>query len=276
MKGTIYLDSSAINRLADDPAAPAIIAAITRAGHEVHISCLNVLELAVTPDAGRRTHLLTTARRITQSFYPLELPGQILKLSLQAHLQGKDEAVMSVAKASGVWAALCRPEQITETIRLKAIEDKRKHEFWFETQHQRYRQAISDRERPRAPKPAHYILPPMKEPAFVRSFFAEIVRAAGGDPVTVDAVEILQKVGPWRSYFTALALENYNRAARAEKFGRASNPGGIDVQQAVYLSGHDVFITEDKLQRRFLKNVCRIADIKVSVVDYSFITKIMW
>ena len=277
MKGIIYLDSSAINKLADDPAAPAIIAAIAAAGHDVHISCLNVLELVATKDPARRTHLLSVARRITQSFHPLDLPGRILQLSLKAHLSGENEAVMSIdPKMNGAWAALRRPEAIDEAIRLNAIREKEVQETWFSDQHQRYRQALTDRERPQVSKPVHYIQPAIKDAQFVRSFFEEIVRAAGGNPVTTDAVEILQKVGPWRGYFTALALENYNRAVRAQRSGKAYNPGGIDVQQAAYLSGHDVFITEDRLQRRFLRNVCRIADIRVSVVDYLFVTRIMW
>lgn len=276
-KGAIYLDSSAINKLADDPAAPAIIASITKAGHEVHISCLNVLELAVTPDPARRVQLLTAARRITQNFLPLDLPGRILKLSLQAHLGGKDLAVMSIdPKESGAWAAMCRPEKIDEAIRQKALDEKAIQEAWFSEQHRRYRAVLAEKERPRISKPVRFIQPAMKDAEFLRSFFREIIRAAGGDPDKVDAVEILQTVGPWRGYFTALAFEHYNRAARAERHGKAWNPGGIDVQQAAYLSGHDVFITEDRLQRRFMKNICRIAGIKTVVADYSFVPKIMW
>lgn len=273
---TIYLDTSAINQLANDPAAAAIIAGITRRGHEVHTSSLAVVELASTPDPEKRAHLLSIARRITQSFHPLDLPGAILKKSLQAHLAGKNEAVMSVdPRVSGLWEALRRPEDVDETLRLKAELAKQEQENWFTASHQRARQALESLNRPRLPKPLHYIRPACGDETFLKSNFAEIIRAGGGDPEKTSARELLDTLGPWRGYFTALALEHYNRAARAERYGPSKNPGGIDVQQAVYLSGHDFFITHDKLQRRFMRNVCRIADIRVTVVDYSSITELM-
>lgn len=196
-KATIYLDSSAINRLADDPAAPAIIASITRAGHEVHISCLNVLELAATTDTARRIRLLTVARRITQSFHPLELPGRVLKLSLEAHLQGRDYAVMSIdPNLGGAWAAMCRPEDIDEGIRSQAVREKEEQENWFKEQHRRFRAAMNQQELARVYKPAHFIQPAAKDVGFLNSFLAEAVRAAGGSPENETAAEIIAKVGP--------------------------------------------------------------------------------
>jgi hypothetical protein len=273
---TIYLDSSAINWLADDANATSIISRFKAAGHRAHTSCLNILELASTGDAVRRTLLLNVTREITQDFYPIVWPGEMLKVSLRAHVDGKEEMDVSVdPRAGGVWAVLRHPELVDEVVRLRALQEKETHEKWFRVQHQQARQALNIEEKPRVYKPGHFISPAGKDSAFLNSYFRNIILAAGGDPITVQAAELLEKVGAWRGYFTALALDHYNRAARAERFGSAWNPGGIDIQQAIYLAGCDIFISADKLQRRFMRNVCRIAAIKVPIFDYPEINTLL-
>lgn len=272
-----YFDSSAINWLSEDPAAPAIISFITRSGHEVHTSCLTVLELVATPQTDKRVQLLQVARALTQSFHPLEVPGNMLKLSLRAHLDGKNEAPMSIDPSkNGAWAALRRPDRITEAMRLDAVKQKEEHEEWFKPHHEIARKALTENERPRIYKPAHYLVPAVEDSKFTESFFKRIITAAGGGGTSVRAKDLMEQVGPWRGYFTALGLEYYNRAARATRFGNKWNPGGIDVQQAVYLSAHEVFVSADKLQRRFMRNVCRIAGIKTRIFDYSQIAQLMY
>lgn len=272
----IYLDTSAINQLCYDPAVRAVIAGITRAKHEVHTSCLTILELCATRNDTTRASLLEIARHATQNFYPLDLPGPVLKASLMAYLGGKSEVEVSIVPGqNGTWAALCDPALINEPIREKVLNEKKRQDEWLAAQHIRAREGMSQMPRPMHYKPGSFFRSTATDDVYLESFFGDILVAAGDSNHNAAARKVLDEVGPWRGFFSALALEHYNRCVRSHRYGRQFNPGGIDVLQAVYLSGHDLFVSQDALQRRFMRNVCRIAGIKTVVTDYSIVTRLM-
>ncbi|MFA6094078.1 MAG: hypothetical protein WCU88_12750 [Elusimicrobiota bacterium] len=277
-----YFDTSAINALTDDPSRDFLIANLTHSDLVIHSSLFNIMELAAFKNKPRITELFNIVRRVGKGFRPLCTQADILKRSLDAYAAGSMEFDASVGEEyNGVWSALQDPNLIDDQAIEECRKVKEREEKWLFDFHAQARpkfqelsRASSSLDKVRRLMPASYVLHFLNEEQFLEEVFSAFFGTCGyPNNFAGQAKRVLLDLHPWRVFFTAMALDIFNRAIKPEKFGMKHNPGGIDIKQSVYLPGVSVFVSNDKNQRRFLKNVCRISQTKTRIVPYDEFTR---
>ncbi|GFE87405.1 hypothetical protein [Steroidobacter agaridevorans] len=88
-------DTSAINRLFDDPEWEPIVTALLSTG-SIRITAYNVLEVAKTRGDTRRTALMQMMVRLSDGKRPLDRPNTILLTYAAAHAKRGASAVVNV------------------------------------------------------------------------------------------------------------------------------------------------------------------------------------
>ena len=63
-------------------------------------------------------------------------------------------------------------------------------------------------------------------------------------------------------------LAIYQRAIKEQGYGHKRNPGHLDLWSATYLPSCEVFITDDKRQRRALRIINRGTSQRARIVSY--------
>jgi hypothetical protein len=221
---------------------------------------LNFLELAATRDEQRRQTLLQCANAFGQGNRLLDFPNELLRRTALAYFRGKDEIESSIGpKHNAAWAAFLEPHLIDEPTYHKILQAKSREEKWLSDQHHQARAALKER-RESAYHPLRFIKRSLEDKAFIADFFNHLLTSLGQAEHALFGHELLAG-GYWRSYFSALVLDVYNQSSTAILNAPAAHPGGVDVQQATYLYGHDFFVTRDIKQKRFLQQ--RREDIRL-------------
>jgi hypothetical protein len=72
----------------------------------------------------------------------------------------------------------------------------------------------------------------------------------------------------WRFFLSAMAYGFYARSIQRSRFGKQSNPGSIDTQQAIYLSGCDIFVTSDSSQAQMMRWLIPLGHRKRKIWHY--------
>ena len=252
----LYLDTNIYNQLLDDPAMDSIVAVLADGPHEIYVSTLNMFEMAATSEPQRRELLLNCAYRLRRQNLPLDFPPYLLRRSLKRFLEGRNDFSASIRPESGNILELIRePGRLEAKWQPAVVEWKRNQEAWYDGMHRAARDGLQRLIRDLPPMDvqtitasAHsFIRHFCDRPEFLEDFFANVFDHLGyGDTLRGRATEILCSVSVWCFYFKALAYGVYDRTIKQEHYGRASNPGSIDVQQMIYLACVDCFATDDK------------------------------
>jgi len=107
-------DTSAINRLHDDPSRQAIATKLLGTNH-VFITALNIVEAALTEDLARRISLLVLQQELSNNERPLSLPTEILRQLSMAYVQKLPSADIAIDDSDAqFWWILHEPEKLTE------------------------------------------------------------------------------------------------------------------------------------------------------------------
>jgi len=248
----LYFDTSAINWLADEPKRSLIFKALSQ--DACSISIFTVVELASTPNDARRIHLLSTAKQLTGDYRPLAMPGEILSRSASAFINREETMNPSMGEDwDGIWHALCDPTLIDKQALNEAQAWKSKQQKWYQDMHEIGRPYVqADMSRLSEPERKWIVQFPsrlLKHFARNREFLLHIVSDLAPSTITVSreiAEGIIDNLEPWRFFLAAMAYGMYSRSLQINGYGKQSNPGSIDTQQAIYLAGCDVFVTADE------------------------------
>jgi hypothetical protein len=113
-------DTSAINRLHDDPERIAIVRGLLSTS-VVRVTALNVIEVGGAVDAERRESLLRLLGRLAPGVRPLASPTALVRILAKAYADGNDRPIISLpdeetrrarsrtsTKTTGV-SVLCHP-----------------------------------------------------------------------------------------------------------------------------------------------------------------------
>lgn len=251
------LDTSAINRLLDDPEREPIIKAILSTG-SFRITAYNVIEAAKTPCKDRRYRLIDLMKRLADRKRPLDRPNTILLSYAKAHADGASAALVNADdQLEGLWIALNQPNLVDEEARLELInwaadweDDFSKVVAGDRDQFQTLFQKVSS-ERPRtiaATLRAH-----LNARDECRSLINDVYQSQTQKPLTDSAYQVLVREPAWPLYFVGYAYAVHKRAMQEYKFQERRNAGAIDLGQAVYLTMCDRFITNDRAQYRAIR-----------------------
>lgn len=119
------LDTSAINRLQDDPDREAIVTGMLT-GASFRISAYNVIEAAKTRNVERRQDLVRLMRRLAENKRPLDQPNGPIRAVARGYSErganGKVTLTVNVDPAlEGLWVALNEPELIDADLAARVI-----------------------------------------------------------------------------------------------------------------------------------------------------------
>ena len=274
----LYLDTSAINRLYDDPKSEFLVE-IIRQRMSFYPSVLVVAELCAESDDTRRLGLLRLTKRISSNYRPAAMPGDLLKRSLEAiSIWARDMDHSMGQNWDGVWMALNNPTLIDKEAYEEVKGWKRDQEKWYQDMHDRGRPKMQEATR---------TLPNGERTSFMSSF-SRVIRfysqrsdflkrivsdliSRSGANVKVDGgltERIIKHSEHWRFFLASMAYGMYARSLRRTSFSKKKNPGSVDTQQAVYLTICDMFVTADRQQRKMLRLIVPFGHKKRKVCSF--------
>lgn len=273
-------DTSALNRLYDDPDREPLMMAFLAVG-AFWISAYNVFEAAKTKDATRRHGLVAMMGRLAQNRPPLIAPNKVVRAIARAYAEaGPDnEPIFRVnndPELENVWAALHQPELLDDDIRDETLAWAEKWESDYDAiaagARERFQKVFisSPGERPRTAAVTLRAFMRNEDQIF-SALAAPIYERETGRGLTRAEYQRLIEEPSWGLYFGGYAYAFHHRSVKQGQYSRSRNAGGIDLGQAVYLRLLDRFVTADRAQYRglrFLSRFAQAADYNVEVQTY--------
>jgi hypothetical protein len=258
----LYLDTSAINHLYDDPKSTQLIDTLKRKA-KVYLSVYNIAELASTSDENRRVELINTAKKISNTYHPLAMPGDLLKRSLAAICTGQSKMINSIDKNwEGIWITLSNPRQLDEEGFNEICAWKRKQEEWYHKMHENGRPSMQKviLELPKSKQNELFnsfsrtINYYSKQNELLESFIKKINLSVN---LKISIEEIVRRIithsEHWRFFLAGMVYGLYVRSIRTSRYGKKNNPGSIDTQQSIYIAMCDIIISADDNQYKMMR-----------------------
>ncbi len=250
-------DTSAINRLLDDPEREPIIQTILGIG-SFRVTAYNVIEAAKTTDMNRRSRLIEIMRRLANGKRPLDRPNTILLTYAGAHAARASSApVNEDTNLEGLWIALNEPNLLDR-------EAKEEGSAWTEEMEAAFSKIVAEdrnlfqplfqkspNERPKTT--AATLRAYLNAKDEYRSLIRDIYKDQTKQLLTDSEFEVLVREPAWQLYSLAHAYAIHQRAVQEQNFSEMRNAGAIDLWQAVYLTLCDRFVTNDHAQYRGLR-----------------------
>ncbi len=250
-------DTSAINRLLDDPDREPMITAILSVG-SFRITAYNVVEAAKTQDPNLRIRLVELMRKLANGKRPLDRPNTILQTYADAHAARASTGLVNADKnLEGLWVGLNQPELIDQEAQSEAFEWAANWEGDFSEAVAGDREQFQDlfqrkpEERPKSTASTLRVYLSKKDE--YRSLINEVYERQTGKQLTDEEFEVLVLEPVWALYFLGYAYAIHQRSIQATHFSAKRNAGAIDLGQVVYLTLCDRFVTDDRAQYRGLR-----------------------
>lgn len=250
-------DTSAINRLLDDPERKPMIKAILSIG-SFRITAYNVLEAAKTRDTNRRSRLINLMMQLTDGKRPLDRPNTILLAYADAHSTQTSSAYVNMDEnLDGLWTAMNQPNLIGQDDRDELLNWAVKLESDFSELVAGDRELFQDcfqqspRERPKTT--ASTLRAYLSKKDECRSLISDVYERQTQKQLTDSEFEVLVREPVWALYFLGYAYAVHQRGIQEQNYSKNRNAGAIDLGQAVYLTLCDRFVTNDQAQYRGLR-----------------------
>lgn len=250
-------DTSAINRLLDDPERDPIIDATLSIG-SFRVTAYNILEAAKTGDANRRSQLIDLMKRLTDGKRPLDRPNTILLTYAEAHAaRAATVRVNADENLEGLWIALNQPGLLDQEAREEVL-------AWAAEWEDDFSEAVAgDREQfqslfrktppERTKATASTLRAYLSKKDECRSLISDVYERHTRKHLTDSEYAVLVREPVWPLYFLGYAYAVHQRGIQEQNYSRTRNAGAIDLGQAVYLTLCDRFVTDDRAQYRGLR-----------------------
>jgi hypothetical protein len=205
------------------------------------------------------------------------MPNDLLKRSLNAMLSKADTMDASIGSEwDGIWYALNEPELIDNEAYEEVVAWKTQQEEWYQEMHESGRPHIQDALAKLSPHERHSLtVRPSKilryfvnHPDYLPNLISELTIRCGVGAFDNTLMDSVLQLEQWRFFLGAMAYGFYARSLRRSHFGKQSNPGSIDTQQSIYLSGCDTFVTCDFAQYQMMRWLLPMGHIKRRVLHY--------
>jgi hypothetical protein len=250
-------DTSAINRLVDDPERGPIVTALLSTG-SIRITAYNVLEVAKTGNDTRRTALMQMMVRLSNGKRPLDRPNTILLSYAAAHATRSSSAVVNAdPNLEGVWTALNQPDLIDEEARSEALAWADSWEGDFSAlvagDRNQFQALFRTAPNQRPAKASSTLRAYSGQKARCRSIVGDVYRRQTGGALSDSGYDVLMREPAWALYLLGYAYAVHHRAIQERDVSERRNAGAVDLGQAVYLTLCDRFITDDRAQCRALR-----------------------
>lgn len=272
----LVFDTSALNRLADDPESGSLVSQIGSRLH-VRLGFTLLSEIAATPDEDRRHSLLGLCSRLMAAEGGGDCLGPVDKI-MQQHVRAFE------GRSPYNWCSVDvrLPEEMERYVRSGAslddatfqrvLQENKSAEKKF-SQNFDSAQAEFDAWKQRG---AEW---PTSAAEFVRLFeqngpafwkvAASLYGADGGGGADQDQVRrVYESCTPFRAMLAAIWVAIFDRCVRRESASPSFRAGCIDTFTAVYLPYGDVFVTDDQRQLRCFREVSSVANLSVQISSY--------
>lgn len=250
------LDTSAWNALFDDPDGDLLC--------EVALSwtilptCIAIAEVAAIKETSRRIEILRLMKRLGRDNRPIASPNQLMIMACEGYSHRAAKITLTKGDDSaGAWITLNNPSQIDEATQRLALDFNKERENELRTFTEGLRKELESlfeagTQRPRS------IGSLIRYYSSNESFLYEVInpvyeRATGGALPRAELWPLLRSLCEWPMFLMGYACAIYQRAVQEQGYGHNKNPGHLDLWSATYLPICDVFVTNDKRQRRALK-----------------------
>lgn len=267
-------DTSAINRLHDDPERQFLVAGLL-ATNTLRVSALNVIEAVGTEDEVRRRSLIVLLQRLSHGFRPLATPNTLLKIVVKAHARGDDRLnITSPEEEDSIWIALNSPDELDEETRQEVFQWKTSLEGPFIDAHREARpqlQTLFESGQAERPKSVADVIRYFRDnDQTLLESMQDVYQHCTGQPVSLDQARMfLHDIPYWPLYYAGWAHAIYSRAIKSERYGVRGKPGTIDLWCAIYLPDCNIFVTDDIPQRRALRLLNVLIPKRARIMSYA-------
>lgn len=249
--------------------------------HQVLVSAVNVLEVVCVENDDRRTALLSLMANLSNGRRPLALSNEILRAQIDAYALRKPSIDITISKEqSGLWIALCLPEQVGDAEVQEANRYRVEQEAKFREMHERARphfQRLVRTGKAAGITTAGALIRHYKAD---QKFIESVVRDfTSRSPVAHELLgresDFLRDLPSWQCFFLANAASVYLRAVQVKGYGHKKNVGYFDNSQAAYLPSCHVFVTDDRPLLSLLRLVTASMAERTRVLSYGDLREII-
>lgn len=269
VKPSIIFDTSALNQLLDDPESDCLAAGL-KAGLPVHITGVNVLEIAATTNPRRRNALLRFCLWLADDF--IRPWNEVVKMLVAAHKQNQtsfDWRILDV-KWHAARENLLRIEitdEIAETQRSEANELNRTFLSMF-SEGKRFFEDLFSRQPGERFHDFHELVDVAEKSA---GGIWKIGKAIYKTPTDENTIRVLYNVcPPFKALLLAVCAASYEHWIRELKTAGSLRGGAVDLFSAVYLPYCSKMVTSDDRQLNALRLVAVESNLaSLEIISYN-------
>lgn len=276
MKQTLSFDTSGINRLIDSRVEPAITLAAIQCAFHLRLTGTSVDEIIADPEPSRRTRQLDVCKTLMRDGDVLLPFHEMLRNHIVAFESGRAYDWRAVPfEASDYRREIALREITTDSLSEEQLKHAIVSAAEFETIYNDARphfDAIFERYSDRARPTVEEVLEAFQQPG--RSFWemaARLYERACGHSPDEDAMrKFVDLCPPFRTILYAMILAQHDRVI-AEKTDRerARLAGRVDAFSATFLPYCAIFVSDDRDQQRFLRQVVELSGISTEVLWFN-------
>ena len=250
-------DTSAINRLLDDPEREPIIAGLLCSG-SFRVTAFNVVEIAKTTVVQKRIDLIKLLRQLSDGKYPLGRPNTILMAHAKAHaIRAPNMSICADDGLEELWIELNQPELIDpdDIEKLMGFTKKLEDDFseFSAGDREKFQESFAKVPNQRPKTAASTLRLHLNNKDKCRPIVDDVYKRLTQKQLTDSEYEILMQEPSWPLYFLSYAYAVHRRGIQQKNYSKNKNAGAIDLLQTVYLSFCDRFVTDDKPQYKGLR-----------------------
>jgi hypothetical protein len=270
MKKVIF-DTSAINGLAEDSDAVAIIKSLGVA-YRVGITVTALTEVVATTDERIRRKLLdllklllTCGQCVMHFYWIIEKHAKVYKQNPNAYGWRKVKVRYEVAEREIV------RQKFVHTTSDETRQENREAEREFRNTFASAKPALdkvfeTGRERPSLEEVTRVLV--AEGGAYFITAANLVERATGSRPTNIETKDFVERCPPFKALIMALCVSQYDIGIRAENTVSLGKAGRVDMFSAVFLPYCEIFVTRDPGQCKALKQVAKLMDLETSITMY--------
>ena len=271
----ISLDTSAINRLADDPHSEALIAGLI-VGYFVRFPFTAVSEIIATSKGERRGQLLRVCRRLLGSGDCIEPHHEIMRLMVARFEKslplGLPDVYLRMNEAED---EILRAQNFDDELAAQERDDNRLSDRQFRAVYDGAKKAFdevaakADANGTRMPGSVLELVEALRKGGAFWTLARNLYERMTTRPTDDAAIKLFyNKCEPFRALMIAIFAAQYDRCIRDTTDGRSLKAGRNDTFMATCLPYCDEFITDDRGQLACYEEVVNVAGLHTAIRSF--------